>query len=249
MLLHLVIFRYTACTQRGQNRRGSERRRQFWQVPPPSGLTLTVALVSAWMMTMFSVRDTTIDTSIAVAKFGCDLAQCRGGCCTMPGPRGAPLLEEEIEEIQKAFPVIRKYLSEEHLGVIEARGVVERFGGENTTTCVDHRACVFVTYENGIAKCAFEKAFFNKETSWRKPISCHLFPIRVDRGFHDHLRYESIPECVPALRRGENERLYLSDFLRDALVRLYGEEWFREFTAACASERESVLAQTMKYQG
>ena len=161
----------------------------------------------------------------------------------MPGPTGAPLLKEETAEIERAFPVIRKYLPEEHLRTIDERGLVERSGGEITTTCYDNHACVFVTYEQGIAKCAFETAYWKKEISWRKPISCHLFPIRIDRGFIDHLRYQSIPECSPAVSRGLAGNIYLSDFLKDPLIRLYGEEWYAEFSRACRSQRTGTTGQ------
>lgn len=193
-------------------------------------------------MRVFSVQETTIDTVVATAKFACDLSQCKGACCTMPGPRGAPLMEEEIEEIEKAFPLVRKYLNAEHLNAIDERGLVDRSNGGATTPCVSYRACVFVTYEGGIAKCAFEKAYFNKEIGWRKPLSCHLFPIRVDRGFHDHLRYESISECSPAVQQGKEGNFYLSHFLRDALVRLYDEAWYDEFKQACIAERQKLTA-------
>ncbi len=155
----------------------------------------------------------------------------------MPGPKGAPLLEEEVAEIESAFPVIRKYLGEEHLQTIDADGLVERSGGEVTTTCYNHRACVFVTYDKGIARCAFETAWWKKEISWRKPLSCHLFPIRIDRGFFEHLRYQSIPECSEAVARGKAEGVYLSAFLKDALTRLYGETWYKEFLDACNAQR------------
>lgn len=195
---------------------------------------------------MFSVHNITVDTSIAEVKFACNLSQCKGACCTMPGPKGAPLTEKEIKEIEKAFPVIKKYLNEDHLNAIDERGLVERSGGEVTTTCFDHRACVFVTYEKGVAKCSFETAHFKNEIGWRKPVSCHLFPIRVDRGFYEHLRYESISECSPALMRGQIENIELSHFLKDALVRLYGEMWYAEFQRACASQRSAPLMRAAK---
>jgi hypothetical protein len=190
---------------------------------------------------MVSVRNTSVDPSIAEVKFACNLAQCKGACCTMPGPKGAPLTEEESIEIAKAFSVIKKYLNEDHLRTIDERGLVERHDAEITTTCFEHRACVFVTYEKGVAKCSFEKAYFNNEIGWRKPLSCHLFPIRVDHGFDDHLRFESIPECSPALMRGQSENIYLSEFLKDSLVRLYGEAWYEEFRKACSSQRSAPL--------
>ena len=195
---------------------------------------------------MFSVHDITVDTSIAGVKFACNFSQCKGACCTMPGPRGAPLTEEESKEIEKAFPIIKKYLNEDHLRVVDERGLVERSGGDITTPCIDHKACVFVTYDKSIAKCSFETAYFKNEIGWRKPLSCHLFPIRVDHGFIEHLRYESIPECFPALERGQSENIGLSNFLKDALVRRYGETWYAEFQKACASQRFSPLVRAEK---
>lgn len=195
---------------------------------------------------MFSAYNMTVDPSIADVKFACNLSQCKGACCTMPGPKGAPLTEDEIGEIEKAFPVIRKYLNEDHLRAIDERGLVERSGGEPTTNCFAHQACVFVTYDKGVAKCSFETAYFKNEIGWRKPLSCHLFPIRIDHGFADHLRYESIPECLPALERGQKEDVELSSFLKDALIRKYGEEWYAEFQKVCASRKSAPLTRAAK---
>jgi len=195
---------------------------------------------------MVFVQNTPIDPTIAEVKFSCDLAQCKGACCTMPGPKGAPITEEETRQIEKAFPVIKKYLSEDHLRAIDEFGLVERSMGGITTHCFEHRACVFVTYEKGIAKCSFETAYFKNEIGWRKPLSCHLFPIRVDHGFTDSLRYERIPECSPALKRGNAEDTYLSDFLEHSLVRLHGETWYSEFQKACASHRTESLIRAAK---
>ncbi len=164
----------------------------------------------------------------------------------MPGPRGAPLTQDEVGELERSFPVIRKYLGQDHLRAIDEHGLVDRSFGEITTTCFEHRACVFVTYENGIAQCSFEKAFFKGEIQWRKPLSCHLFPIRVDHGFNDYLRYESIPECNAALERGERENIELADFLKDSLVRAYGDSWYRDFRKLCADEKRTAVTQASK---
>ena len=192
---------------------------------------------------MFSIHDIKIDPSIGEVKFACNLSRCKGACCTMPGPRGAPLEEEEIDEIEKAFPVIRKYLDQDHLRVIDEEGLVDRSNGEITTRCFDHKACVFVTYDKGVAKCSFETAYFKNEISWRKPLSCHLFPIRVDHGFNDYLRYESIPECSPALDRGESENIGLAEFLKEPLIRLYGESWYAEFRKIYGPQQSTTLMQ------
>ena len=179
-----------------------------------------------------------IDPGIPKARFACDLGRCKGACCTMPGQRGAPLLDEEIEEIEKAYPVVQKYLSFRHKDTIEERGLVQGRKGDHTTQVVDRNACVFANFEGAIAKCSFEKAYLNGEISWRKPISCHLFPIRVSPGLPTKLRYEEIAECRPAIERGETSQMPLSEFLQTALTRAYGETWYEEFTAYCRTKLE-----------
>lgn len=180
-----------------------------------------------------------IDNAIPATKFSCDLHRCKGACCTMPGHRGAPLLSGELEEIRSAYPVIKKYLSEEHQETIHRDGMFQGKPGDYTTQVVRERACVFTAWENGIAKCSFEKAYFAGELSWRKPISCHLFPIRIDNGIPERLRFEYITECKPALERGEVEDMPLAEFLKSALVRAYGEQWYNEFLKYCHTGQQS----------
>ncbi len=177
---------------------------------------------------MTVIQEITLDPPIREIHFACNLGQCKGACCTMPGGLGAPLLPEEIAEIEKAFPQVQKYLSVKHLQAIEERGLVDsRFSGY-VTPCVDNRACAYVYYEGEIAKCSFEKAYLKGETKWRKPLSCHLFPIRVDGGSKT-IRYEPIPECDPALANGRHLKIPLSKFLEEPLIRAFGQEWYDEF--------------------
>jgi len=176
-----------------------------------------------------------VDEEIVKTRFACDLERCKGACCTMPGHRGAPLLDDEIEEIEKAYPVVKKYLSFRHKDTIDERGVIQGRPCDYTTQVVDRKACVFVVFENEIATCAFEKAFLNREIQWRKPISCHLFPIRIGRTPPHSLRFEFIGECQPAIERGQRENVPLWKFLESALMRAYGEEWFRDFAEHCSS--------------
>ncbi|MCX6143149.1 MAG: DUF3109 family protein, partial [Ignavibacteriales bacterium] len=178
---------------------------------------------------------------IAKVQFACDLTRCKGACCTMPGARGAPLREEELGEIEKAYPTVRKYLSFGHKDAIEERGLVQGRKADYTTQVVQNQACVFALFENGIAKCAFEKAYLNNEIGWRKPISCHLFPIRVALGVPERLRFECIAECQPATERGTTEHIWLSEFLGDSLTRAYGESWYQEFRLYCEARRNGEL--------
>jgi hypothetical protein len=182
-----------------------------------------------------------IENDIAGVKFACDLARCKGACCTMPGARGAPLQEEELEEIERAYPIVKKYLSFRHKDTIEERGLVQGRKGDYTTQVFQNQACVFAFFENDIAKCAFEKAYQNNEIGWRKPISCHLFPIRVSPGVPDRLRFEAISECQPAIERGTREQIWLAEFLKDSLRRAYGENWYGEFLKYCESRRNGEM--------
>lgn len=182
---------------------------------------------------MFVIGEAVIDDAISRVSFRCDLAVCQGACCCIAGGRGAPLADEEVQEIHRALPVVSRYLSEASLRTIETLGPVEGAWGDYATTCIDERECVFVTLQDGIALCAFERAYRDGAIAWQKPLSCHLFPIRVRGGSPPALRYEEIPECRGGRERGRHERTPLYEFLREPLVRRFGQAWYDEFRRAC----------------
>jgi len=178
---------------------------------------------------MAEILNKIVDESAMEVRFACDLQACHGACCTMRGVRGAPLRDSEVKEITRWYPAIRSLLPRQHIDVIETDGLVQGSPGDFSTTCVDEQACVFVYYEGPVAKCAFERAFHEGRIPWRKPISCHLFPVRVHDGTLEELRFEYIPECRPALHRGMEQNIFLSDFLQDSLTRAFGPEWYEAF--------------------
>lgn len=181
---------------------------------------------------MFTILDNVADNALATTRFACDLNACKGACCTTPGGRGAPLEENEVALVKESIPAASKYLSERNRLIIASQGAVEGRRGDHATRCIDERDCVFVYYDGSAAKCAIEKAYFNGETSFRKPISCHLFPIRISSVFDmDYLRYEHIDECNPALENGRKQGIPLYKFLKEALTRAYGEEFYAELVA------------------
>jgi hypothetical protein len=182
---------------------------------------------------MLIVGNAVIDDDVASASFCCDLAVCKGACCCLAGGRGAPLDDGEVEEIRKAYPLVRQYLPETNIRTIEASGLVEGTPGDYATACVNDRECVFTTYEHGIAFCAFEKAFNAGLSPWQKPLSCHLFPIRVRRFGRDFVRYEQIAECDGGRERGMREKVKLGVFLRTPLTRKFGASWYRSFRDLC----------------
>lgn len=182
---------------------------------------------------MFIVGEAVIDDDVADATFSCDLRSCKGACCCIAGGRGAPLEDDEVLELRKAYPFAKKYLSEKNIRTIETAGMVEGSTGDYATTCIDQHECVFVFFDNGIARCSLEKAHEEGKTEWRKPISCHLFPIRIKSFGRDIVRYEQIDECESGRTRGETEKVMLHTFLREALVRRYGEQWYNSFLERC----------------
>ncbi len=187
---------------------------------------------------MFVIGEAVIDEAVSRVSFRCDLAVCKGACCCIAGGRGAPLEDDEVQEIARALPFVARYLSEDSLHAIETMGPVEGRPGDYATTCIDERECVFVTMQDGIALCAFERAYRDGAITWQKPLSCHLFPIRVSRSDPQVLRYEEIEECEGGRQRGRRERTPLHQFLKAPLVRRYGQAWYDEFRRAC--ERAST---------
>ena len=196
---------------------------------------------------MFRVRDVLVSDEIADVRFACNLAACHGACCVQ-GASGAPLEPDECEVLEELYPKVKKYLSPEAIHVVEQKGMWERVGKNHlVTTCVGDAECVFVTYEGPVAKCSLQKAFFKNEIDFPKPISCHLFPIRVsNHGEGDVLNYEEISICKPAISNGRRLGVAVAEFLRDPLVRKYGEEWYEEFLAACAQKRSEGENEGMK---
>ncbi len=189
---------------------------------------------------MFIIGEAVIEDEVCDEQFACDVSGCRGACCTLEGGRGAPLEDREVEEIRRAFPAVEDFLPRRSLETIRKVGVVEGRPGDYATPCVESRECVFVYFDRGIARCSFERAYREGKTSWRKPISCHLFPIRVRRYGQEFLRYEQIDECAAGRRRGAGEGVLLSEFLKEPLVRRFGEAWYETFAAECRSrKRES----------
>lgn len=191
---------------------------------------------------MFAVGDVLISDAVLDAPFTCHLGRCKGACC-VHGSSGAPLEPEERAELERVLPIVEKDLRPEARAVIAKDGVWEEVRpGEYGTTCVDGQECVFVVYDKaGVAQCAIQQAFHAGRTDFEKPISCHLFPIRVETyGGTDVLNYEQADLCAPAVAHGRRLGVPLYDFLRAPLVRKYGAEWYEEFRAICV-EREAVL--------
>ena len=188
-------------------------------MPVPRNLSLPIYPDSATFQ---------VDLELKTTLFACDLSVCKGACCTMPAAAGAPILESEIAELERVLPIVEKYLPDSAREVITDKGVWQReSNGSLTIPAVAGRDCIFVTYEGDVALCGIEKAYRAGEVDWPKPISCHLFPIRIyptGKAKEFEILYEEIPECKGAVKRGKREKIGLVDFLEGPLSRAIGAE-------------------------
>lgn len=185
---------------------------------------------------MLLIENLLVEKEVVNAKFCCDLSICKGACCTFPGETGAPLLDEEVRLCEEAYPIVKDYLSERNRNFIETHGTFEGKQGGYSTKCIENTDCVFVYWDGDIAKCAIEKGYFEGKLPFRKPISCHLYPIRVSKFGMNYLYYSQIEECDPARKKGTTENIPLYVSLKDALIRAYGDDWYHIFVSYCKNE-------------
>lgn len=169
-----------------------------------------------------------IDRKIISTRFACDLAACKGACCTFPGGSGPPVSEDEVPILEEAWKVVRDMLPPEHVAEVKENGLIVHDGEELTIRCHDQRACVFVIYDGDIAKCSIQELHAQGKFSWPKPVSCHLFPIRVRGKHRDQLRFERFSECAPAFTEGERLDLPLVRFLEVPIRRAFGDAVYLE---------------------
>jgi len=180
---------------------------------------------------MIEIDDVLISDDIVNVHFCCDLPKCLGMCC-IEGDAGAPLEKEEAGILGNEMEVIFPYMTKEGANVIREKGVFEYDDdGEMVTPLVKHQDCAFVYYDNTIAKCAIERAWLNKKIDFQKPISCHLYPIRISK-LHSGktaINYHQWHICNNALQKGKKEDVPLYLFLKEPLIRFFGEDWYARF--------------------
>jgi len=190
---------------------------------------------------MFRVQDVILSEDIATAKFACDVTRCKGACCVV-GDSGAPVGKEEIPAIRKAYSLLADELRPEAVEAVKKFGLIQKNSTDGLEiTCVDQKECVFVIYsDDGVATCAIQKAFYEGKTNWEKPVSCHLFPVRLKRiAGMDFANFEYVPSiCSTGCKNGEDTGTLLAEFLKKALTRRYGSEWYREFEDSCREVRK-----------
>ncbi|MFM7765971.1 MAG: DUF3109 family protein [Sphingomonadales bacterium] len=181
---------------------------------------------------MLIVGNALVSEDIIEKKFACNTRACLGACCVQ-GDAGAPLLPEEIEILESELPAIKPFLATTGLDNIETNGFhATDPEGDAVTTCLPSGECSFLVYDGMTATCGIENAWKAGKTDFQKPVSCHLYPIRAKQyGEYIALNYHRRDICEPAFGRGKKENIPVYAFLKEALIRKMGEEWFTELTA------------------
>ncbi len=187
---------------------------------------------------MISIGKTIISEEVVKKQFSCDLNACHGECC-IQGDSGAPLEEEEIGVIEDHLDEIKPYMTKSGIEAVNKDGVFDYDSdGDFVTTLVHGQECAFVYFENEIALCAIEKAYREGKISYYKPISCHLYPIRISE-YKDFeaINYHKWEICDLALLKGKKEQTAIYEFLKEPLIRKYGEDWYKQLDDEVKSGR------------
>jgi hypothetical protein len=183
---------------------------------------------------MIEIGKTLVSLDIIEKKFLCDISKCKGICC-VDGDSGAPLTTKEAKLIEELFPEFESYLPEKNLEEIKKQGYsLIDSDGDLVTPIIGNSECVYTFVDsNGITKCAIEQAYLDKRISFKKPISCHLFPVRItEYKRFDAVNYQELKICKSACIHGKENKVPLWKFLKEPLTLKYGKSWYKELTVA-----------------
>jgi hypothetical protein len=193
---------------------------------------------------MILLDNTLISEEVISRKFICDLKRCKGACC-VEGESGAPLEKEELKKLEEVYPSIKPLLSEEGKAVIERDGLYRKDAdGEYVTPLIGEKgACAFAVFENGIAFCAIEMGYNKGLIRFQKPLSCHLYPVRIKRyAGYETVSYHQWNVCAPACQLGQLLEIPVYRFVKAGLIRKYGGQWYarlEEIAESRLSKQES----------
>lgn len=179
---------------------------------------------------MLQIGEILVSDDVIEKEFVCNLDKCKGACC-VEGDYGAPLDEDELDILKKVYPKVKPYLSEEGIKAIEEQGThVLDEDGDLSTPTIAGRECAYAIYdEKNILKCGIEQAHKDGKIAWKKPISCHLYPIRITKKKNfEALNYHKWNICSPACTLGKELQVPVYKFLKDPLIRKYGKDWYDE---------------------
>lgn len=186
---------------------------------------------------MFQLGKTIISEDILKKDFVCNLSACKGACC-VDGDAGAPLEKEEARILQDIYPKVKPFLRKKGIAAIEAQGVfVKTETGELETPLIDGADCAYVIFDDKKkALCGIEEAYNQGEITWKKPVSCHLYPIRVkDYTEFSAVNYHEWHICDDACTLGKELQVPVYKFVKEALIRKFGEDWFLELEKVAQS--------------
>ncbi|MFT7395469.1 MAG: hypothetical protein ACI96G_000195 [Flavobacterium sp.] len=178
---------------------------------------------------MFQLGKTIVSEDILSKDFVCNLTACKGACC-VNGDAGAPLSLEETKILEEIYPKVKPFLRKQGIAVIEAQGTsVVGTDGELETPLIDDKDCAYVIYDGKTALCGIEQAYNQGVIDWKKPVSCHLYPIRI-KDFTEFaaVNYDKWDICDPACSLGQELEVPVYKFVKEALVRRFGEDWYLE---------------------
>ena len=189
---------------------------------------------------MLRIDDTIFSFDILEKKFRCDLPVCLGNCCRY-GDSGAPLSVEETLILDDIWNEVKPYLRPEGVSAIEEKGrSVRDFENDRVTPLIGNEECAYTNLNGNVFVCAIEQAWSDGKIKFRKPLSCHLFPVRI-KYYSDFraVNYEELAICSPARKRGQNDGIYVYEFLKESLIRALGEEMYKELCIAADELRKN----------
>jgi hypothetical protein len=192
---------------------------------------------------MLRIEDNIISLNILDKKFCCDIGKCLGNCCRY-GDSGAPLLSEEVMILEEIQPAVMPYLREAgKLAIAEKGSSVIDFEGDSVTPLVGNEECAYSILVGNIFMCGIERAWSEGKISFRKPLSCHLFPARIKR-YSEFLavNYEEWSICMAAREKGRTEGIYVYQFLKEPLIRALGEDVYNQICIAAEEFRKNGLS-------
>lgn len=189
---------------------------------------------------MFQLRKTIVSEDIIEKDFVCNLAACKGACC-VDGDAGAPLEKSETDILKAIYPKVKPFLRQAGIDAIEQQGTfITTEDGEFETPLIDGADCAYVFFDKkGTALCAIEEAYNQGEIDWKKPVSCHLYPIRVkDYTEFSAVNYHKWHICDDACTLGKELQVPVYKFVKQALVRKFGEDWYMELEKVAENKKK-----------
>ena len=187
---------------------------------------------------MILIDDILISDDVLKKQFLCNLKACKGACC-VEGDLGAPLNADELPVLTEIYAQVKPFLTQQGIDEIETQGLyILNDDGTAATPLIDGKACVYINYDaDGTAKCGIEQAFLAGKIDWKKPISCHLYPIRLDKTkYYTAVNYDKWDICNAACELGKKNQLPVYKFLKEPLIRQFGADFYEQLQHAAEQQ-------------